>query len=190
MATTNYREPSMDELLRQFQQRGLVLQSNRPIRDEQEAILSKIEALHNSTTYIAKVQYITELYASALPHLKEDGLRSKVETKLSKASKASPNFQTSVSKTGSEGAMLHISLDRATKDTSALPLDSPEHMRIYLEAERENAHMRIYFDLLPALGDVMSALVADGIIPKTFDSKMREIDLSVMDDTDAGKPEG
>lgn len=169
-----YREPSMDELLRQFQQRGLVLQSNRPIRDEQEAILSKIEALHNASTYVAKVQYVTELYASSLPHLSPE-LRPKVEAKLSKASKASPTFATSVSKTGSEGAMLHISLDRATKETSTLPLDSPEHYRIYLEAERENSHMRIYFDLVTLLGDVIDALVTRGIIPKTFDSNMRTV---------------
>lgn len=176
MAAPNYREPSMDELLRQFQQRGFVLQSQRPIRDEQEAILSKIEALHNSTTYIAKVQYLIELYASSLPHIPNE-LREKVETKLTKAAKASPTFATSIHKTGSEGAVLNINLNRETQESSSLPLDSPEHYRIYLESERENAHMRIYFDLVTLLGDVISALVEAKIIPKTFDSNMRKVSL-------------
>jgi hypothetical protein len=82
-----------------------------------------------------------------------------------------------------EGTMLFVNTSRATDSRSAVPTDSPEHLRILMQEQRENAHWRIYDDLVMILGEVVADLTNTDppLLPRRFASNMREVDLSQLE---------
>ena len=173
------RKPESD-LLRWLQQQGISLQQPRHVRDQEEIFTVLLDALMNDVTYVARVQHLIELYGASLPHVGVE-TQEKIVSAFAAVENETPTFKTSIRQIGTEGTVLVVEQAKAQGASSHLPLNSSEHYRIFMESERENAHMRIYLKLVKVIGWVENDLVKAEMLPRQFASKMREMDLSELE---------
>lgn len=180
MASSERKPDSSTDLLRWLQSQGIGLQPQRHVRDQEEIFTVLLDALMNDVTYVARVQHLIELYGASLPHVSAE-TQEKIETAFQAVESETPSFKTSVRKSGTEGTVLIVEQAKAQGANSSLPLNSAEHYRIFMESERENAHMRIYLKLVKVIGWVENDLVEAKLLPRQFASKMRDMDLSELE---------
>jgi len=178
MPETIRSQLSLDEQLRILEQMGFQVQGKRRIRDVEEDLIAKLEAIDNDTTYVAKVQHLKEFYTTAYPYV-TPATRAKIDQALETAKANAPSFRTSVENISNFGPMLSVNVARAHDSVSRIPLDSAEHFRILMQEERENAHWRIYDDLIPIKGEVEKDLEAAGIITRAADRTPMKVDLDL-----------
>jgi hypothetical protein len=166
---------SLQEQLRLFQAAGLNLQGQTVIRDLEDAIDSKVQALHNDMSERLRVKHIRQLYSLAMPYISPD-TQQKVRELLEDKRNEAPAPKTEILKNPTEGAMLHV-------NGNPIPLDSPAHFRILLEESSEIVHSAIFDRLTMVLGDVLKDLTEKNLYPRRPHAAWSKVKLELAEPT-------
>jgi hypothetical protein len=164
---------SLQEQLRLFQAAGLNLQGQTVIRDLEDAIDSKVQALHNDMSERLRVKHIRQLYSLAIPYVTPD-TKAKIEDLLNDKRNEAPAPKTDIIKNPTEGAMLHV-------NGNPIPLDSPAHFRILLEESSEIVHSAIFDRLTMILGEVLKDLTDKGFYSRRPHGEPSKVKLELAE---------
>ncbi len=179
------QDKSLDKILEEINaQYGLQLQRNRPIRAEDEVILACIEAIQNDAGYEPKPLLL--LYASARKYLSEE-TRAKIDEAMKEVKNAFPTFHTEIRRIH-DMEVLSVNQGRADDERSSLPIESPEHYRIWRESEGEYTRYQAFIILSPVYGLVIHDLVEQKVIPKQFATEHRAF-LPTLKQKDNAQPQ-
>lgn len=166
---------TLQEQLRIFQAAGLQLQGQTILRNLDDAIDSKVQALHNDMSERLRVKHIRQLYSMALPYV-TDGTKEKIREMLEDPALMAPPPKTEIKKNPTEGAMLHV-------NGNPIPLDSPAHFRILLEESSEIIHSGIFDKLQNILGEVLKDLIDEGYYSRRPHAGHSKVKLELAEPT-------
>lgn len=186
----------LDDSLRVLEQAGFQFPGPTRVRDVEDDVRADLEAIQNSSAYVTKVQHLRDLYsyirsyASHDPRFKEDKALQRVVERILAAEAnpvlSAPTFSTRV--IPGPDPIIAISIARSQSPESFVPA-IPEIIASIMSELKENAHWRIYDQLVKMKGDVVWAAERVGLISRAADRTPAKVNLD-LEPPKTAEPEG